>query len=109
MNHRKLERDGENRIIGGVCGGLARYLGVSAKLVRFLFFISIFFSFSLTLWIYLALWFLVPMRRSSIRDNLSRDLRKKARNLDRLVDAARERLSLPGLDCVLEHQSLGHL
>ncbi len=97
MNHQKLERDGENRIIAGVCGGLARYLGVSAKLLRFLFFISIFFSFSLTLWIYLALWFLLPLRRASIRDNLSRDLRKKARNLDRLVEAARERLSLPGL------------
>lgn len=96
MNKRKFERDADNRIIGGVCGGLARYFGVSSRIVRFLFFFSIFVSFSMSFWIYLILWVFVPLRRST-RENLSRDLRKKARNLDRLFDEARSRLNLPGL------------
>ncbi len=48
MSKRKFERDPEDKIIAGVCGGLARYFGVSSRLIRFLFFISVFFSFSLT-------------------------------------------------------------
>ncbi len=95
MNKRKFERDPDDRIITGVCGGLARYFGVSSRLIRFLFFISVFFSFSLTFWIYILFWLIAPMRHS-IREKLSRELRKKARNLDRLVKDARERAS-PGL------------
>lgn len=96
---RKFERDMDNRIIGGVCGGLARYFGVNVKLLRFIFFISIFFG-GLGFWTYVLFWIIAPARRS-IRENLSRDLRKKARNLDRLVEEASQRLSLPGVEARL--------
>ncbi len=96
MNKRKFERDPDDKIITGVCGGLARYFGVSSRLIRFLFFISVFFSFSLSFWVYILFWLIAPMRRS-IRENLSRELRKKARNLDRLINDANERATLPRL------------
>lgn len=98
---RKFERDMDNRIIGGVCGGLARYFGVSAKLLRFIFFISIFFG-GLGFWIYVLFWIIAPARRS-IRENLSRDLRKKARNLDRLVEETCQRIEQPGLAAKLHN------
>lgn len=101
MSKRKFERDPDNKIIGGVCGGLARYFGVSSKLVRLVFFASFFFG-TLGFWIYLLFWLISPLRRS-MRENLSRDLRKKARNLDRLIAEADERLSLPGLSARLQN------
>lgn len=101
MSKRKFERDPDNKIIGGVCGGLARYFGVKARLVRVVFFASMFFG-GLGFWTYLLFWLIAPLRRS-VRDNLSRDLRKKARNLDRLIAEASERISLPGLAARLQN------
>jgi hypothetical protein len=66
------------------------------------FFFSVFFSFSATFWLYILLWLAVPLRRST-RENLSRDLRKKARRLDTLADQAEGRLSLPGLAARLQN------
>ena len=37
---RRLYRSREERMIGGVCGGLGRYLGVDPTLIRLLFVIT---------------------------------------------------------------------
>lgn len=100
MAKRKFEREAENKIISGVCGGLARYFGLSSRLVRFAFFISIFFSASLTFWIYILFWLIAPQRRST-RENLSYDLKRQVRKLDRLVDDVCERMTLSGLEARL--------
>ncbi|MDD5034408.1 MAG: PspC domain-containing protein [Methylococcaceae bacterium] len=96
MNRRKLERDLDHRKIGGVCSGLARFFGVDRTLVRLIFFVSIFFSFSLSFWLYLVLWILLPGTRSPIRASLSGSLRKKVQHLDKLVERTEQRLNLPG-------------
>jgi len=90
MSKKKFERESDNRIIAGVCGGLSRYFGVSSKLVRFLFFLSFFFG-TLGFWVYILLWLISPVRHSS-REKLSRDLRKKARALDRLAEETSQKL-----------------
>jgi phage shock protein PspC (stress-responsive transcriptional regulator) len=95
MSKRKFERDPDDRIIAGVCGGLARYFGIKPRLVRVLFFLSMFFGL-LGFWIYLLFWLIAPQRRS-VRENLSRELRKQVRKLDRLAAEAHDRFSLPGL------------
>lgn len=99
---RKLERDLDHRRLGGVCSGLARYTGFSVTTVRFVFLGSIFFSFSLTFWLYLVLWMLLPGRRSSVSE-LSWQLRRKARRLEKLIETTHARLSLPSPRLALEH------
>jgi len=99
---RKLERDLDRRRLGGVCSGLARYTGFSVTAVRFIFLGSVFFSFSLTVWLYLALWILLPARKSSVSE-LSWRLRQKARRLEKLIDSAHGRLSQPSSRLALEH------
>ena len=106
MNKRKFERDPDDRFIAGVCGGLARYFGVSSKVVRLLFLFplipsfifppSAFISSGFAIGAYILFWLIGPMRRST-RDSLTRDMRKKARNLDKLVEDACARVSIPGL------------
>ena len=56
---KKLQRDTRNKVIGGVCSGLANYFGIDAALVRLLFAIA-FFVFSTGFWIYIILWIVMP-------------------------------------------------
>lgn len=58
-NNKKLQRDTQHKVIGGVCSGLANYLGLDASLVR-LFFAIAFFIFSTGLWVYIILWIVMP-------------------------------------------------
>lgn len=56
---RKLRRSRRDRMIGGVCGGLADYFGVDVALVRILMFLLIFFG-GASLWVYIILWIVIP-------------------------------------------------
>jgi phage shock protein PspC (stress-responsive transcriptional regulator) len=56
---RKLYRSRTDRKLGGVCGGLAQYLGVDATAIRVIFVVLAVLGGS-GLIIYLAMWLLVP-------------------------------------------------
>lgn len=55
-----FKRDTKNKMIGGVCAGLAKHTGMDAALVRIAAVISIFVTGSVTFWIYIILWILLP-------------------------------------------------
>jgi phage shock protein C len=60
MNETKrLERSTEDKWLGGVCGGLARYFDIDATIVRLIFIVA-FFGFGTGLLVYLVLWFVMP-------------------------------------------------
>ena len=61
-NVKKLQRDTQHKVIGGVCSGLANYFGIDAVLVRLLFVIA-FLVLSTGFWIYLILWIVMPAGR----------------------------------------------
>jgi len=53
----------KNRILGGVCGGLAEFLGWDATLVRILFIIISVLSAAFPgVLVYLILWFIMPKK-----------------------------------------------
>lgn len=59
MSDKKLTRS-SNRIIAGVCAGLAEYFGLDVTMVRVLYVVlSVAPAFSGTL-VYLVLWILMP-------------------------------------------------
>lgn len=55
-----MKRDMNNKMIGGVCAGLANAMGVDPAIVRIGFVLSFFFGFSLSFWVYLILWIVMP-------------------------------------------------
>jgi len=61
---RKLFRDTENRVAGGVCSGLGVYFSVDPMLFRILFIVLIFMFFSGGL-IYLILWIVLPEAKTT--------------------------------------------
>ena len=58
-NNKKLERDTQHKVIGGVCSGLANYFDIDASLLRVLFAFMFLFA-SAGFWLYLILWVVMP-------------------------------------------------
>lgn len=61
MNSSRLERSVSDRVLAGVCGGLANWLGWDVSLVRILYvLISIFSAAFPGLIVYIILWVVMP-------------------------------------------------
>lgn len=56
---RKLFRDGENKQVGGVCGGLAKYFDFDPTVLRILWVASL-LVFGFGFWLYIILWAILP-------------------------------------------------
>jgi phage shock protein PspC (stress-responsive transcriptional regulator) len=56
----RLERSTTNRVIGGVCGGIAEYLAVDPTLVRVVFVVTAFLTAGLGILAYIVLLVLMP-------------------------------------------------
>ena len=61
---KKLYRSKKDRILFGVCGGLAEFFGIDATLVRVIF-IILALVHGIGILVYLALWLLVPEKPES--------------------------------------------
>ncbi|MBZ4189476.1 PspC domain-containing protein [Niabella beijingensis] len=59
---RKLYRDANNKVLGGVCSGVANWINIDPSIVRVLFAIIAFGSFGTGLLIYILLWIFLPSR-----------------------------------------------
>ncbi|UVS82352.1 MULTISPECIES: PspC domain-containing protein [Actinokineospora] len=57
---RKLRRSRSDRMVAGVCGGVARLLGMDAALVRILLVGATLLGFGTGAVIYLACWLIMP-------------------------------------------------
>ncbi len=60
QTHKRLYRDPDHRILGGVCGGLGAYFNIDPVVFRIIF-IVLFFAGAAGLIIYLILWIIVPL------------------------------------------------
>lgn len=62
---RKLFRDVDNAVLGGVMSGIGAFFGISSVWVRLLFIIVAFASFGTALLVYLVLWIVVPPAKTA--------------------------------------------
>ena len=60
--YKRLYRSRRNRMIAGVCGGLAEYFSIDPTLVRLLFILFLLLGGSALL-AYLIMWVVVPLER----------------------------------------------
>lgn len=56
----KLRRDPNSKVLGGVCSGIAAYLGLDTTLIRLLFAVSL-FVFGTGFLLYIILWIAIPV------------------------------------------------
>jgi phage shock protein C len=64
-----LARSRSDKMIGGVCGGLAAYFGIDATIVRLVFVLAVLSG--LSPFIYLILWIVMPQEQPAQPQNLT--------------------------------------
>jgi phage shock protein C len=74
---RRLYRDADRAVLGGVCAGLANYLGFNLKVTRFLCVIAFLCAFPFAVVAYLAAVLVIPSSSSRIYDEEFREERRK--------------------------------
>lgn len=62
---RRLYRDGDNRVIGGVCSGLGAYFNIDMVILRVIFVVLFFLGVGASLLIYIILWIVVPKAKTT--------------------------------------------
>jgi phage shock protein PspC (stress-responsive transcriptional regulator) len=63
---RRLYRDTENGVIGGVCSGLSTYFNTDPVFIRIIFIALVFLGIGISIIVYLVLWIVVPKATTSI-------------------------------------------
>lgn len=61
---RRLYRDGDNRVLGGVCSGMGAYFNIDPVILRIIFVIALFMGGASVL-IYIILWIVVPKAKTT--------------------------------------------
>ena len=84
---RRFYRDADRAVLGGVCAGLATYLGFNLKVTRLLCFIAFLCAFPFALIAYLAVVLLVPASSSRTYDEACDEERRKDALREEIVRA----------------------
>jgi phage shock protein PspC (stress-responsive transcriptional regulator) len=67
-DYKRLYRSQDDRMIAGVCGGIADYFDIDPTLVRLLFVFGALGTFSGLFWAYIIMMFIVPEEVPASRD-----------------------------------------
>ncbi len=87
---RRVFRDGENKVVGGVCSGIAAYFDLDPLWIR-LALVAMFFGFGSGIILYLVLWIIIPEARTTTEklemrgekvdiNNISKTVKEDAEN-----------------------------
>ena len=63
-NFEALRRSRADRMIAGVCGGIAEHFGIDAAMLRLVTMLLVIFG-GLSLWVYIILWIIIPEQEST--------------------------------------------
>ena len=66
-SYQRLYRSKNDRVLGGVCGGLASYFSLDPVLMRLLFVLGLFISLGTMIIVYCILWLIIPQSPSNER------------------------------------------
>ncbi len=94
MSETKLTRSSSDRIVAGVCGGLAKYLGINAILVRLAFLVLLFAS-GIGFPIYVILWIVMPEANGTTLDGRE-PVQKSVAELSESMQTGLSRIGRPG-------------
>lgn len=83
---KKLFRSEKDRVLAGVCAGLAEYLNIDVPVIRVIFLLGFVFGFTSSFWVYLILWVVVPTESNAKQE--TREVLKE--NVEEIKAKAKE-------------------
>ncbi len=81
---KRLYRDPENSVIGGVCGGLGAYFGIDPIIFRLLF-VIFFFAGGASILVYVILWIVLPKAETAAQKLEMRGEKVNVSNLEKKI------------------------
>ncbi len=95
---RKLYRDPDDKVVGGVSSGMGYYFGIAPVWIRLIFVAFALFGFGMSVIVYIVLWAVIPEARTTRKkmemrgepiniDNIEKNIREELNNIgDKLND-----------------------
>ena len=105
---KKLYRDMQDKIAGGVCSGLAAYVGMDATWMRLIFVVLGVFSFSTLVAVYIVLWIVVPEASTPLQQMQMRGESTTMENIGKTVTDFFKSNSSEGTPDMSAPKSTGH-
>ena len=90
---RRLYRDGDNRVLGGVCSGMGAYFNIDLVIMRLIFALSFFLIGPFNLLLYLILWIAVPKAKTTAQ---RLEMRGKEATVSNIEKSIREEMNEVG-------------
>jgi phage shock protein PspC (stress-responsive transcriptional regulator) len=84
---RRLYRDGDSRVLGGVCSGMAAYFNIDVVIMRLIFFLLFFLIGPFNLLLYFILWIAVPKAKTTAQ---RLEMKGKEANIENIEKTIRE-------------------
>ena len=86
---KRLFRDPTNKMLGGVCSGLAAYFDIDVTLIRILF-LAAFFCGGFGFWLYIIIWIVAPKALTPAQKCELRGWETSAENLAKFTDSSKK-------------------
>jgi phage shock protein PspC (stress-responsive transcriptional regulator) len=83
---KRLFRDPDDKKIGGVCSGLAHFLGIDVVFIRIIFLIALLFVGG-GFWAYVIFWIVAPEARTAVEKCEMRGIPPTAENIKRFTSS----------------------
>ena len=93
VSHKRLFRDPDDKILGGVFSGLAAYFGLDTPLLRLVMFVLLLFTKGIMIPIYIVCWIVIPQARTAADKLSMRGEAVTLENIGRTVTDGFERVS----------------
>lgn len=90
---KKLMRDPDNRVLGGVAGGIAAYTGWDATAIRLAMILLLFVPYAPVVILYLILWLVMPLARTAADKLMMRGQSVTLENIGKTVTNGFEKVS----------------
>lgn len=89
---RRLYRDGENRVLGGVCSGMGAYFNIDPVILRVIFALVLFMG-GASVPVYIILWIVVPKARTTAQ---KLEMRGKEATISNIEKSIKEEMTEVG-------------
>lgn len=90
---KRLMRDPDNRILGGVAGGIAAYMGWDVTAVRLAMILLLFIPYAPVIILYIILWLVMPIARTAADKLIMRGQSVTLENIGKTVTDGFEKVS----------------
>lgn len=88
---KRLYRDGDSKVLGGVCSGIAEYFDVDVVWIRIAMALLT-FAFGMSLWVYIILWIAIPEAKTTAEKLAMKGERADINNISKAVKEEAEQL-----------------